>query len=36
MCRLKTNGFSLLLILGVVAVLFYWPAIQRYWRIHTM
>jgi hypothetical protein len=36
MCRLKTNGFSLLLILVIAAVLIYFPAIRRYWRIHTM
>ena len=36
MCRSKINGFSLLLILVIAAVLIYLPAIQRYWRIHTM
>jgi len=36
MCRLKTNGFGLLLVLVIAAVLINLPAIQRYWRIHTM
>ena len=36
MCRLKTNGFSLALILVIAAVLIYLPVIKRYWRIHTM
>ncbi len=36
MCRLKTNGFSLMLILVIAGVLIYLPAIKRYWRIHTM
>ena len=36
MCRLKKNGFSLVLILVIAAVLINLPAIKRYWRIHTM
>ena len=37
MCRMKTNGFfTLLLVLTIAAVVFYFPAIERYWRIHTM
>jgi hypothetical protein len=36
MCRLKTNGLSVLLIIVIAAVVIYFPAIQRYWRIHTM
>jgi len=36
MCRFKANGFGLLLILAIAAVVIYFPAIQRYWRIHTM
>jgi hypothetical protein len=36
MCRMRTSGPGLLLIMIIVAVIVYLPAIRRYIRIHTM